>query len=178
MHIDLDEAEDSARAEVRDQAERIAGLPEEERRAALAETGFLTPHWPAPHGLGADPVHQLVIDEELDRAGVERPDLKIGAWAAPTIIAHGNDEQRDRFVGPTLRGEIEWCQLFSEPGAGSDLASLRTKAVAATRAERLAADRPEGVDLARARAPTGASAWPAPTPTRSSTPASPTSSST
>ena len=129
VHIDLDEAEDDARAEVRAEAERIGALPEEERRAALAESGFLTPHWPAPHGLGADPVHQLVIDEELDRAGVERPDLKIGAWAAPTIIAHGNDEQRDRFVGPTLRGELQWCQLFSEPGAGSDLASLRTKAV-------------------------------------------------
>jgi alkylation response protein AidB-like acyl-CoA dehydrogenase len=133
VHIDLDEAEDGhdswARAEVRAEAERIGALPAEERRAALAESGFLTPHWPAPHGLGADPVHQLVIDEELDRADVQRPDLKIGAWAAPTIIAHGSDEQRDRFVGPTLRGEIEWCQLFSEPGAGSDLASLRTKAV-------------------------------------------------
>jgi alkylation response protein AidB-like acyl-CoA dehydrogenase len=129
VHLDLDEAEDDARAEVRAEAERIGALPEEERRAALAESGYLTPHWPAPHGLGADPVHQLVIDEELDRAGVERPDLKIGAWAAPTIIAHGNDEQRDRFVGPTLRGELQWCQLFSEPGAGSDLASLRTKAV-------------------------------------------------
>ncbi|MET0838495.1 MAG: acyl-CoA dehydrogenase family protein [Marmoricola sp.] len=129
VHIDLDEAEDASRAEVREQAERIAGLPEGERRAALAETGFLAPHWPAPHGLGADPVHQLVIDEELERAGVERPDLKIGAWAAPTVMAHGSDEQRERFVGPTLRGEITWCQLFSEPGAGSDLASLRTKAV-------------------------------------------------
>jgi len=135
VHIDLDEAEDESRAEVRATAERIAGLPEGERRAALAESGFLTPHWPAPHGLGADPVHQLVIDEELDRAGVERPDLKIGAWAAPTIIAHGSDDQRERFVGPTLRGEIEWCQLFSEPGAGSDLASLRTRAVRDTRSD-------------------------------------------
>ena len=84
----------------RAEAERIAALPEARAPRALAETGFLTPHWPAPHGLGADPVHQLVIDEELARAGVERPDLKIGAWAAPTILAHGNDEQRDRFVGP------------------------------------------------------------------------------
>src|SRR4051812_42311278 len=74
VHLALDEAEDAksswSRAEVRATAERIAGLPEDDRRAALAECGFLTPHWPAPHGLGADPVHQLVIDEELDRAGV------------------------------------------------------------------------------------------------------------
>ncbi len=129
LQVDLDDVETDRRAEVHAEAERIAALPEDERRVALAETGYLTPHWPVPHGLGADPVLQLLIDEELLRAGVRRPDLKIGAWAAPTIIAHGSDEQRDRFVGPTLRGEIEWCQLFSEPGAGSDLASLRTKAV-------------------------------------------------
>lgn len=129
VHVDLGDADESTRAEVRDEAQRIAGLPQDERRVALAESGYLTPHWPEPHGLGADPVLQLVIDEELARAEVRRPDLKIGAWAAPTIIAHGSDEQRERFVGPTLRGEIEWCQLFSEPGAGSDLASLRTKAV-------------------------------------------------
>jgi alkylation response protein AidB-like acyl-CoA dehydrogenase len=69
-----------------------------------------------------------VIDEELAAAGVERPDLAIGAWAAPTILGHGTEEQKERFVPPTLRGEIVWCQLFSEPGAGSDLASLRTRA--------------------------------------------------
>ncbi len=129
LHVDLGDADASTRVEVRDRASRIAALPEDEQRAALAESGYLTPHWPEPHGLGADPALQLVIDEELFRAGVRRPDLKIGAWAAPTIIAHGSDEQRERFVRPTLRGEIEWCQLFSEPGAGSDLASLRTKAV-------------------------------------------------
>ena len=129
LQVDLDGVDDGRRADIRAEAERIAALPEDEQRAALAESGYLTPHWPAPHGLGADPVTQLLIDEELAEAGVHRPDLKIGAWAAPTVIAHGNDAQRDRFVGPTLRGEISWCQLFSEPGAGSDLASLRTKAV-------------------------------------------------
>lgn len=73
-------------------------------------------------------MEQLVIDEEFARAGVRRPDLIIGNWAVPTILAHGSDEQRERFVRPTLLGEISWCQLFSEPGAGSDLASLTTKA--------------------------------------------------
>jgi len=116
------------RAAARAEAERIATLPEGERRAALAETGLLAPHWPAPYGRGAGPVEQLVIDEELAAAGVERPDLVIGGWAAPTILEHGSDAQREQFLGATLRGDVTWCQLFSEPGAGSDLASLRTKA--------------------------------------------------
>jgi alkylation response protein AidB-like acyl-CoA dehydrogenase len=137
VHVDLGDADEGTRTEVREQVRRIAALPAGERRAALADSGYLTPHWPPPHGLGADPVHQLVIDEELARAGVTRPDLQIGAWAAPTIIAHGSDEQRERFVGPTLRGELEWCQLFSEPGAGSDLASLRTRAAKDTGGWRL-----------------------------------------
>jgi alkylation response protein AidB-like acyl-CoA dehydrogenase len=118
------EFRDAARAE----AQRIAALPDDERRAALADSGYLAPHWPSPYGLGAGPVQQLVIDQELAAAGVERPDLVIGGWAAPTILEHGSDEQRELFLRPTLRGEVTWCQLFSEPGAGSDLASLRTKA--------------------------------------------------
>ena len=78
--------------------ERIAALPADERRAALVETGYLTPHWPAPYGLGADAVTQIVIDEELARAGVARPDIVIAGWALPTILEHGTDEQRERFV--------------------------------------------------------------------------------
>ncbi|MGH3738507.1 MAG: acyl-CoA dehydrogenase family protein, partial [Micromonosporaceae bacterium] len=90
--------------------------------------GLLMPHWPAPYGVGATSAEQLTIDAELSRAGVTRPALGIGAWAAPTILRYGTDAQRERFVGPTLGGEITWCQLFSEPEAGSDLASLRTTA--------------------------------------------------
>ncbi|MFC4001042.1 acyl-CoA dehydrogenase family protein [Prauserella oleivorans] len=118
-------------AEARAVARDLARLDAGEQRVRLAETGYLVPHWPRPYGLDATPAEQLVIDAELDRAGVRRPDLVVGAWAVPTILRHGDAAQRERFVGPTLRGELTWCQLFSEPGAGSDLASLRTRAVRA-----------------------------------------------
>jgi alkylation response protein AidB-like acyl-CoA dehydrogenase len=95
----------------------------------LADAGLVCPHWPRPWGLDADPTTQLAIDEELDAAGVARPDNQIGTgWAGPTIVAAGSDEQRARFLPPLLAGEEIWCQLFSEPEAGSDLASLRTTA--------------------------------------------------
>jgi alkylation response protein AidB-like acyl-CoA dehydrogenase len=110
-------------------ATELSGLSTAEQRERLADSGYLTPHWPRPFGVAASPSEQLVIDEELAKAGVRRPDLVIGAWAAPTILTHGTDEQQKRFVPPTLRGELRWCQLFSEPGAGSDLAALRTRAV-------------------------------------------------
>jgi 3-oxochol-4-en-24-oyl-CoA dehydrogenase len=96
----------------------------------LAEAGLVAPHWPKPWGHEADPVHQLVIDEELRRAGVRRPVNPIGiGWAGPTLLHAGTDEQKDRYLMPLLAGEEMWCQLFSEPGAGSDLASLATRAV-------------------------------------------------
>ncbi|QYJ04894.1 acyl-CoA dehydrogenase family protein [Nocardioides panacisoli] len=126
--LDLDGRDDAVRGDVRATVERIAGLAEEQRRAALVATGYLTPHWPRPAGLAADPVTQVVIDQELDRAGVQRPDLVIAGWALPTILEHGTDAQRERFVEPSLHGDLVWCQLFSEPGSGSDLASLRTRA--------------------------------------------------
>ncbi|WP_343573198.1 acyl-CoA dehydrogenase [Mycobacterium sp.] len=128
LSIDLGEVAD-LRPEIADAAAGVAALADAERQAALAEAGLLAPHWPAPYGRGAGPAEQLLIDQELSAVGVTRPDLVIGWWAAPTILEHGTPEQVERFVPGTLRGEIFWCQLFSEPGAGSDLASLRTKAV-------------------------------------------------
>ena len=106
----------------------MAALPPERRRGALADAGYAAPHWPPPFGLGASPGEVSMIDEELDRAGLSRPDLVIGGWAGLAVVQHGSPAQQARFAGPTLRGEITWCQLFSEPGAGSDLASLRTRA--------------------------------------------------
>jgi alkylation response protein AidB-like acyl-CoA dehydrogenase len=107
----------------------LAGLDAvEDRDVAIADAGFLMPHWPKPWGRDASAVEQLVIDEEFAAAGVKRADIVIGGWAAPTIVAHGTPEQQERFVRPTLRGQLVWCQMFSEPGAGSDLASLQTRA--------------------------------------------------
>jgi 3-oxochol-4-en-24-oyl-CoA dehydrogenase len=128
LSIDLSEVAD-LRPQVAETVAEVAALPDNKRQAALAEAGLLAPHWPAPYGRGAGPAEQLLIDQEMSSAGVPRPDLVIGWWAAPTILEYGTPVQVERFVPATLRGEIFWCQLFSEPGAGSDLASLRTKAV-------------------------------------------------
>jgi 3-oxochol-4-en-24-oyl-CoA dehydrogenase len=128
LGIDLSQVE-GLRPEIAAVVAEVAALPSEKRQAALAEAGLQAPHWPAPYGRGASPAEQLLIDQEMSAAGVVRPDLVIGWWAAPTILEHGTPEQVERFVPATLRGEFLWCQLFSEPGAGSDLASLRTKAV-------------------------------------------------
>ena len=128
LGIDLTGVE-GVRAEITAAVADVAALPEDKRQVALAEAGLLAPHWPPPYGRAAGPAEQLLIDQEMAAAGVVRPDLVIGWWAAPTILEHGTPEQIERFVPATLRGEFLWCQLFSEPGAGSDLASLRTKAV-------------------------------------------------
>lgn len=125
--IDLSAVE-QRRGEVRTMAEKVKAAAQVDQRRLLADAGYLAPHWPPPYGLGADAALQLLIDVEFDRVGVVRPDLVIGGWAIPTILEHGTDAQRERFVAPTLAGDIVWCQLFSEPEAGSDLAALRTRA--------------------------------------------------
>ncbi len=96
----------------------------------ISEAGYVVPHWPAPWGLNADPMHQVIIDEEFVRAGVKRFDNAIGiGWAAPVILASGTDEQRARYLPKIFSGDEYWCQLFSEPDSGSDLAGLATRAV-------------------------------------------------
>lgn len=96
----------------------------------LADAGLVAPHWPKPYGLDADPIHQLIIDDELVRAGVRRPANPIGiGWAGPTILYAGTEEHKETYLRRLLSGEDFWCQLFSEPGSGSDLANLSTRAV-------------------------------------------------
>ena len=128
LSIDLSDVE-GLRPEIARAVGDVAALPEGQRHAALATAGLQAPHWPPPHGRAASPAEQLLIDQEMAAAGVARPDLVVGWWVAPTILEHGTPQQIERFVSTTLRGEFLWCQLFSEPEAGSDLASLRTKAV-------------------------------------------------
>jgi alkylation response protein AidB-like acyl-CoA dehydrogenase len=128
LAADLPSEAESMREEIRAVVAEVAAAGEADRRAAIAEAGLIMPHWPAPWGRGASPLEQLVIDEELAAAGVARPHLAVGAWALPTLIAHGTAEQQERWVRPTLHGRLNWCQLFSEPGAGSDLAALSTRA--------------------------------------------------
>jgi len=117
------------RAEAAAVVARAAALPEPARRLFLAEQGYVAPEYPRPYGVDAGPVEQVVIAQEFARAGIAPPDLRIGAFVLPTVVAHGTAAQRERFLPPALRGETVWCQLFSEPGAGSDLAAVSTKAV-------------------------------------------------
>jgi alkylation response protein AidB-like acyl-CoA dehydrogenase len=126
MDFELPDDFDPRRVAVR---EWLAAHPSPSGRQ-LAEAGYVAPHWPAPWGLEADPIQQLLIDDELRAAGVRRPMNPIGiGWAGPTIVHAGTPDQKERYLMPLLAGEELWCQLFSEPQAGSDLANLGTRAV-------------------------------------------------
>jgi alkylation response protein AidB-like acyl-CoA dehydrogenase len=99
------------------------------QRTLIAQAGLIAPHWPAPWGLDAGPLKQLVIDEEFaKRPDLVRPSLGIAEWILPSVLRAASKELQEKLIPPTQRGEIAWCQLFSEPGAGSDLAALITRA--------------------------------------------------
>jgi alkylation response protein AidB-like acyl-CoA dehydrogenase len=126
--IELPPEAEAIRAEVRSFAESIKGLSSEEQRTKLIETGYVMPHWPKPYGREAGAIEQLVIEQEFEAAGIKKPQYGITAWNILTIIQHGNQDQLDRWVNPALNQEIIWCQLFSEPDAGSDAAGIKTRA--------------------------------------------------
>jgi alkylation response protein AidB-like acyl-CoA dehydrogenase len=128
LRLELPPEASAYRAAAREVIDRVRGLAPADARRSLAPTGYAAPHLPPPYGLGAGPVQQLAVQQELAEAGVRISDLGIATWVVPSLIAHGTDRQQERYLLPTLRGDLLWCQLFSEPGAGSDLASLRTRA--------------------------------------------------
>ncbi|MFI9589205.1 acyl-CoA dehydrogenase [Nonomuraea sp. NPDC052265] len=128
MEIDLPEGAEELREGIRAEIAEIARLEGQEQKRALAERGFVMPHLPRPWGRAAKPLEQVLIAQELKAAKVRLPAMIIGAWVVPSIAVYGTPEQQERFLPKTLSGEMIWCQLFSEPGAGSDLASLQMKA--------------------------------------------------
>ncbi|WP_007023993.1 acyl-CoA dehydrogenase [Saccharomonospora iraqiensis] len=128
MGVELPPEAETVRSRIRAELEPARERDAEGARRYLAEHGYTAPHLPEPWGKGADGLTQLVIDEELAAADLSPVDMVIGNWVVPTLIEHGSAQQQQRFLPSTLRGETVWCQLFSEPGAGSDLAALRTRA--------------------------------------------------
>ncbi|HUB58806.1 MAG TPA: acyl-CoA dehydrogenase [Mycobacterium sp.] len=128
LDIDLDPDTERLRAEIRDEVAALKTISRDERATAIAEGGWVLPYLPKPWGRAADPVEQIIIAQEFTTGRVRRPPIGIAAWIVPSIVAFGTEEQKQRFLPPTFRGEMIWCQLFSEPGAGSDLAGLSTKA--------------------------------------------------
>jgi 3-oxochol-4-en-24-oyl-CoA dehydrogenase len=126
--LDLPDEAEELRTRIRADAKEIAALDKQAQRDKLIETGYGMAHWPKPWGRAADAVEQLVIEEEFRAAGIKRPDYGITGWVILTLIQHGTDWQIERFVEKALRKDEIWCQLFSEPDAGSDAAGIKTRA--------------------------------------------------
>ncbi len=126
--LDLPPEAEAIRTEIRAEAARIGALSDKkERRKALVDAGLLVPHWPQPWGRDAGAVEQIVIDEEMRSAGVKVPGLGITGWNIMTVNQYATPDQIERWVRKTLMGEYVWCQLFSEPDAGSDAAAVKTR---------------------------------------------------
>ncbi len=126
--IDLPAEAEPIRAAIRPDVARLRDLTGDARKQALIETGYAMPHWPKPWGRDAAAIEQLVIEQEFASAGIKRPSLGITSWIILTLIQHGRPEQVARWVRPALHQDVIWCQLFSEPEAGSDAAGIRTRA--------------------------------------------------
>jgi 3-oxochol-4-en-24-oyl-CoA dehydrogenase len=126
--INLPAEAEPIRAAIKPDVDMLAALDGAARTEALIETGYAMPHWPRPWGRDAAAIEQLVIEQEFAKAGIKRPSLGITSWVILTLVQHATPEQVQRWVRPALNQDVIWCQLFSEPGAGSDAAGIRTKA--------------------------------------------------
>jgi alkylation response protein AidB-like acyl-CoA dehydrogenase len=129
---------EAAAGELRERAwetDRKSADPEARRAAiewhqALNEHGWVAPHWPKEyHGAGLTPMEQFILNQEIARAGAPSVGGSGVSLLGPTLILHGTEDQRKRYLPPILAGEVTWAQGYSEPGAGSDLGSLQTRAV-------------------------------------------------
>jgi alkylation response protein AidB-like acyl-CoA dehydrogenase len=129
LNIDLDPETEKLREDIQAEVAALKAIPSDQRTTAIVEGGWVMPYLPKPWGRSATAVEQIIIAQEFSAGRVRRPMLGIASFLVPSIVAFGDEDQKQRFLPPTLRGEMIWCQLFSEPGAGSDLAGLSTKAV-------------------------------------------------
>jgi 3-oxochol-4-en-24-oyl-CoA dehydrogenase len=128
-HVDLPPEAEPMRGTVRAAIEEVRALDDAARNEALIESGYVMPHWPKPWGRDAGAIEQLVIEQEFAAAGIKRKGYGITGWVILTLIQYGTPEQVARWVEPALSHEVIWCQLFSEPEAGSDAAGIKTRAV-------------------------------------------------
>ena len=126
--VELPASAEALRDEVRAFATSLEGKTDGARLEALLDSGYAMPHWPKPWGRGAQAVEQLVIEQEFAAAGVRRPMYGLTGWVILTLTQFATDDQISRWVRPALAQEVIWCQLFSEPDAGSDAAGIKTRA--------------------------------------------------
>lgn len=124
--VDLPEGAEQYRQDALDFRSELEAADADDHQRLWARSGYLQPHWPTPYGRAADSVEQLIIEDALH--GLGKPSLGLGEWVVPTLLQHGSPEQVERLIWPSLEGDLRWCQLFSEPGAGSDAAAVATKA--------------------------------------------------
>ncbi len=127
--IDLPPEAEPIRAAIKPDVDRLRGLTGDARKQAMIESGYAMPHWPKPWGRDAGAIEQLVIEQEFAAAGIKRPAYGITSWIILTLIQHATPDQVARWVRPALNQDVIWCQLFSEPGAGSDAAGIKTRAI-------------------------------------------------
>ena len=127
--IELPPEAEAVRRDVQAFVEELKDLSPDLQRSRLVESGYAVPHWPKPFGREAGAIEQLVIEQEFQAADIKRPELGITAWNILTLIQFGTKDQLERWVYPALNQEVVWCQLFSEPDAGSDAAGVKTRAV-------------------------------------------------
>jgi alkylation response protein AidB-like acyl-CoA dehydrogenase len=125
--VDLPAEAETYRAEVRQFVESVKGKDRNAQKAAMLETGYAVPHWPKPWGRDAGAIEQLVIEQEFAAAGLHKPQYGITGWVILTLVQHATEDQIARWVRPALAQELIWCQLFSEPDAGSDAAGIKTR---------------------------------------------------